>query len=154
MNKNNIHVLSRGVLIQQDHILLCKTTDLDVNFYFLPGGHIKHNESSQEAVLREFIEETGSKCQIKRFLGCLEYRFEPGHNSICHNHEYNFVFEVESETLKINYEIPQQEKHIELKWISLTKLSELDFRPKPFKDLLPQWLNSNIRTNIFTTVMT
>ena len=136
----NIHVLSRAVIIDQDHILLCKTLDLQINFYFLPGGHVEHGESVCEAVLRELKEESGAECAIKRFLGCIEYSFEPGHNSICHNHEYNFIFEVESASLKIHRVIPRIEDHIELMWIPLTKISELDFRAAPFKTLILGWL--------------
>ena len=140
-NKNNIHVLSRAVIIDQNHILLCKTLDLEENFYFLPGGHVEHGESVQISLLRELVEETGSEVRIKRFLGCLEYSFEFGANSICHNHEYNFIFEVESDSLKIQNKIPQLEKHIELIWIPLLKITEIDFRAEPLKKLIPEWLN-------------
>lgn len=140
-NKNNIHVLSRAVIIDQNHILLCKTLDLEENFYFLPGGHVEHGESVEISLLRELVEETGSEGKIKRFLGCLEYSFEPGANSICHNHEYNFIFEVESDNLKIQNSIPQLEKHIELVWIPLLKITEIDFRAEPLKKLIPEWLN-------------
>lgn len=103
-------------------------------------------------VLRELEEETGAKCIIKRFLGCLEYSFEPGHNSICHNHEYNFIFELESEYLKLETVIPQLESHIELAWIPLSKLSEIDFRAEPLKKWIPQWLQSP-HSNVFESVM-
>ena len=33
-NKNNIHVLSRAVIIDCEYILRCKTLDLEENFYF------------------------------------------------------------------------------------------------------------------------
>lgn len=140
-NKNNIHVLSRAVIIDQNHILLCKTLDLEKNFYFLPGGHVEHGESVEISLLRELVEETGSEVRIKRFLGCLEYSFEPGANSICHNHEYNFIFEVESDNLKLQNKIPQLEKHIELVWIPLLKIADIDFRAEPLKRLIPEWLN-------------
>ena len=140
-NKNNIHVLSRAVIIDQNHILLCKTLDLEENFYFLPGGHVEHGESAQISLLRELVEETGSSGKIKRFLGCLEYSFELGTNSICHNHEYNFIFEVESDSLKIQNPIHQLEKHIELIWIPLLKITEIDFRAEPLNKLIPEWLN-------------
>lgn len=94
--------MSRGVIIDQDNILLCRTLDLPISFYFLPGGHVEHAESVEISLLRELMEETGAHCKIKIFLGCLEYSFEPGHSSICHNHEYNFIFESESETLMID----------------------------------------------------
>lgn len=148
---NNIHVLSRAVIIDQDHILLCETLDLPIAFYFLPGGHIEHGESVEKAVLRELHEETGVECNITRFLGCLEHSFEPSHNSICHNHEYNFVFEASSKKLKSNVEIPQIEPHIKLVWVALKKLQEIDLRPKPLQLLIPQWLNSS--SNLLSSVM-
>ncbi len=141
IHKNHIHVLSRAVIINQSHILLCKTVDFPVNFYFLPGGHIEHGECAEAAVRREILEESGSKCTIKRFLGCLEYSFDPGHNSICHNHEYNFIFEVESNVLKSHITIPQLEDHIQLVWVSLSNIAKLDFRPEPLKALIPKWLD-------------
>jgi 8-oxo-dGTP diphosphatase len=152
MNKNNIHVLSRGVIIDQDHILLCKTLDLPISFYFLPGGHVEHGESVCGALLRELKEETGTDCKIKRFLGCLEYSFEPGHSSICHNHEYNFIFEAESESLKSHHKIPQLEKHIELIWVPLHQLSEIDFRAEPLRELVPHWLKTPT-SDVFRSVM-
>lgn len=139
MNKN-IHVLSRAVILDHDHILLCKTLDLAQGFYFLPGGHVEHGESAESAVLRELLEESGALCSIKRFLGCLEYSFEPGHSSICHNHEYNFIFEVVSDTLKISHDIPELEDHIKLVWIPMLKLSDIDFRAEPLRLLVPKWL--------------
>ncbi|MES2252864.1 MAG: NUDIX domain-containing protein [Pseudomonadota bacterium] len=142
MTQNNIHVLSRAVVIDQDYILLCKTIDCPINFYFLPGGHIEHKESAQNAILRELMEEAGAAGTIKRFLGCLEHSFEPGHSSICHNHEYNFIFEVESSTLKKHISIPKREKHIDVLWMPIEELSFIDFRPEPLKEILPLWIGS------------
>jgi len=150
--KNNIHVLSRGVIIDQDHILLCKTLDLPISFYFLPGGHVEHGESVETSLLRELMEETGAHCKIKRFLGCLEYGFEADHSSICHDHEYNFIFEAQSDALKSNHKIPQLEAHIELLWMPLNQLSEIDFRAEPLRDLIPKWLESHTN-NSFRSVM-
>lgn len=139
-NKDKIHALSRAVIIDQHHILLCKTLDLSINFYFLPGGHIEHGESAHNAVLRELLEECGIECKIKKFLGILEYSFVPGHSSICHNHEYNFFFEVESDYLKFGDEIKTLEDHIEILWVPLVKINEIDFRPEPLRKLIPEWL--------------
>jgi 8-oxo-dGTP diphosphatase len=141
-NNNNIHVLSRAVIIDQGHILLCQTVDLPIAFYFLPGGHIEHSESAEAALLREITEESGAKCYIKRFLGCLEHSFEPGHNSICHNHEYNFIFEVESSMLKLGIKIPQMESHIKLVWIPLNTMNIIDFRPEYLREILVEWIDS------------
>lgn len=151
-HKNNIHVLARAVVLDQEHILLCKTRDLPISFYFLPGGHIEHGESAEAAVLRELLEESGTQCRIKRFLGCLEHSFEPGHNSICHNHEYNFFFEAESDLLKIQNPLARMEDHIELVWLPLHEINSIDFRPEPLKTLLPEWLKSP-KNNAFQSMM-
>ena len=140
---DKIHVLSRAAIIHDDKILLCKTLDLEISFYFLPGGHIEYGESAENCCLRELREEIGSECTIKRFLGALEYRFEPGHSSICHNHEYSFIFEAESELLKSDKKIACPEKHIELVWMPISSLQEIDFRAEPLRKLLPQWLKGN-----------
>ena len=142
-NKNNIHALSRAVVIDQNYILLCQTLDLPISFYFLPGGHIEHGESAENAVLRELLEESGAQARIKRFLGCLEHSFEPEHNSICHNHEYNFIFEAEAGGLKKHMDIPQLEEHIKLIWMPLSELGNIDLRAQPLKKLIPEWLESN-----------
>ena len=133
-------------------IKFCSANDLPISFYFLPGGHVEHGESVETSLLRELMEETGAECKIKRFLGCLEYSFEPGHSSICHNHEYNFIFEAESESLKSNHKIPQLETHIELIWVPLHQLSEIDFRAKPLRELVPQWLKYQA-SDVFRSVM-
>ena len=150
--KNHIHVLSRGVILDAGHILLCKTLDIPVNFYFLPGGHVEHGESAEDSVLRELQEEGGVVCTVKRFLGCLEHSFEPGHNSICHNHEYNLVFELASEGINASTPIPQCEENIALTWVPLSSLNEIDFRPEPLKTILPEWLASPVNM-AFRSVM-
>lgn len=142
-SQDKIHVLSRAAIIHDDKILLCKTLDLEISFYFLPGGHIEHGESAEDSLLRELKEETSADCKIKRFLGCLEYSFEPSHSSICHNHEYNFIFEAESELLKSDKKITCPEKHIELIWMPISSLQEIDFRAEPLRKLLPLWLSGN-----------
>ena len=141
MYKDSIHVLTRAVIIDQDNILLCKTLDLPVSFYFLPGGHVEHGESASSALIRELSEETGTRnVEIKRFLGVLEHSFESGFSSICHNHEYNLIFEVASEKLKINSKILQIEDHIQILWMPVKNIINIDFRPEPLKNLILKWL--------------
>lgn len=147
---DEIHVLSRAVVVHNNKILLCKTLDLDVNFYFLPGGHVEHGESAEECCLRELKEEAGVEGKIEKFLGCLEYSFEPGHSSICHNHEYNFIFEVHSNELKSDKKIICPEKHIELIWMAVSCLQEIDFRAEPLRKLLPLWLSGDLENTFMS----
>ncbi|PCI75542.1 DNA mismatch repair protein MutT [Candidatus Aerophobetes bacterium] len=152
-SRDKIHVLSRAVIVDRGQILLCKTRSLKTNFYFLPGGHIENGESVRSSLIRELKEETGFECTIKRFLGCLEYSFVPGHSSICHNHEYNFIFEAESSALTSNETMVCEEDNIELMWKPLDQLSKLDFRAEPLQKLIPHWLAKKEDSDIFASEM-
>ena len=141
-NKDKIHVITRAVIVDQGHLLLCKTADLPNPFFYLPGGHIEHSESAEQAILRELSEELGSPCTLKRFLGCLEYQFDPGYSSACHNHEYTLIFEAKS-TITLSDKLPKVENHIELHWFPIEDLEKIDFRAPPLAKLIPKWLNSD-----------
>lgn len=145
MSSFNIHVQSRAVIIQQNHTLLCKTTGLSQNFYFLPGGHIEHGESARNALTRELFEEIGFPFKIERFLGCLEYSFDPKvtTHAKCHTHDYTFIFEASCDLLSPDKLLKQIEDHIEITWLPL-KLEQIDLRPEPLKTLIPKWLELNM----------
>ena len=154
MYKDSIHVLTRAVVIDQDNILLCKTLDLPINFYFLPGGHVEHSESAASALIRELSEETGARnVQIKRFLGILEHSFELGFSSICHNHEYNLIFGVESEKLKIDSKISQVEDHIQILWMPVKEIINIDFRPEPLKNLILKWRELDYNDSFYSSML-
>jgi 8-oxo-dGTP diphosphatase len=144
---NTLHVQTRAVLIKEEHILLCKTTGLDPDFYFLPGGHIEPGESAVNALRRELKEEVGFDFEIGRFLGCLEYSFDPGvmKHAKCHTHEYNFIFEASSSRLTSPHTpLKQVENHIEILWHPLPDLNRIDLRPELLKVLIPQWLKLDL----------
>jgi ADP-ribose pyrophosphatase YjhB (NUDIX family) len=147
--KNEIHVQARALIIKDEHILLCKTTGLEENFYFLPGGHIEHWEGARTALQRELLEETGVNFHICRFLGCLEYSFDPAKttHAKCHTHEYDFIFEATNGLLgEPGHMLSEVEGHIKLAFVPLAQLDEIDLRPKPLKDILPKWLEDNMDT--------
>ena len=141
MSKNNTHVLARAVIIDEGQILLFKTLDMHKNFYFLPGGHVEHGESTKVALHREMIEETACEINIIRFLGCLENIFENSESCKCHNHEYSFIFQAESNDLKVHVPLKQLDARMELLWLPLTQLGDMIFKAEALKALIPQWLD-------------
>jgi 8-oxo-dGTP diphosphatase len=144
---NTIHVQARAVIIIDQHILLCKTVGLDHNFYFLPGGHVEHHESAKKAMERELLEEIGFQFEITRFLGCLEYSFDPKEkmHAKCHTHEYNLIFEAHSDLLTDPHvPLMQLEQHIETAWVAMDQLADIDVRPEPLVELIPKWLGSDL----------
>lgn len=118
---SKIHLLSRAVIIQDNHLLLAYAPrrepkhyyELNVPFYYLPGGHIEFNEATEAAVLREIYEETGFDSYIEGFLGILEHRWSfPGDEVCCHTHEINFIFKINLKKVNGLTTISPKENHV------------------------------------------
>jgi 8-oxo-dGTP pyrophosphatase MutT (NUDIX family) len=158
---NNIHVLSRAVVIDDEHILLAYDPrvkpfhyyELNKKFYYLPGGHIEFKESAERSVIREIEEETGYKSTIEYFLGCLEHAWHfTGDEICCHTHEINLIFKVNIPRLKAGTHIIQREEHVAFDWININNLQEIDLRPEPLKKLIPGWLNAQATKSFQSTI--
>ena len=157
----SIHVLSRAVIICEDHILLAydpRTNphhyyELNVPLYYLPGGHIEWQESAQAAVVREIREEIGYSATVERFLGIVEHAWNfPGNTVCCHTHEINLIFNMDVPDLHLKSIIPQQEDHVAVCWIPLSDLMTIDLRPQALKTCLMEWLK-NKDSPIFQSTM-
>lgn len=156
MSKNNIHVLSRGVIVDQNHILLAYDPrdhpnhyyELNTCFYYLPGGHIDFQECAFNALIREIKEETGFEAEVENFLGIIEHAWNfPGDEVCCHTHEINLIFKLNIAELKFGDTVPQKEEHVAFEWVAIETLREVDLRPLPLKSALAKWLegaNDNI----------
>jgi ADP-ribose pyrophosphatase YjhB (NUDIX family) len=156
MNKKNIHVLSRGVIIDQDHILLAYDPrtppdhyyELNTFFYYLPGGHVDFQESAHKALVREIKEETGFEATIEKFLGLIENAWHfPGDEVCCHTHEINLIFKLTVMGLKFRDAVPQKEEHVAFEWIPISSLEETDLRPLLLKSALPKWFEELLSSN-------
>jgi 8-oxo-dGTP diphosphatase len=149
MNNNNIHVLSRGIIVDQGHILLAYDPrpqpyhyyELNRDFYYLPGGHIDVQESARTALIREIKEETGLDAEIEQFLGIIEHAWSfPGDEICCHTHEINMMFKICITGLSLGDTVPQKEDHIAFQWMPLAHVQAIDVRPLPLLSALPHWL--------------
>ena len=127
----SIELISRGVIISEGKILLCKGKTTD-NYYF-PGGHVEFNEDSAEALRREIKEETGAEITTTRFIGALENQFTQSGEE---KHELNIVFEANL----TSPEIKNLEDHIESAWISLEEYKETFILPVSLKEKVTQWM--------------
>lgn len=147
-----IHVLSRALILHETHLLLAYDPreepkhyyELNVPFYYLPGGHIEFKESAEEAVLREIYEETGHDATIERFLGTLEHSWQfLGDEVCCHTHEVNLIFQVNLKGIKHGVDITQKEAHVAFKWIPLNQMNTINLRPEILKNVIPQWVSGD-----------
>lgn len=148
-----IHVLSRGVITHEDHILLAYDPqekpfhyyEPGSTFYYLPGGHIDHKESATNALLREIEEETGYvDAHIEGFLGVIEHTWAfDGDDVCCHTHELNLIFKVYVPRMTHLKDIAQIEDHVAFHWVPLINLETIDLRPHTLKTLLQKWLSTS-----------
>lgn len=124
---NNVYVNLRvGALIYHNGmILLCRLQKHE--WWFLPGGRIKTNESSTTALQRELQEEIGTDFQIIRPAICSENFFELNGRSF---HELCTYYEVQWFG---GTDLPQQAEEIFM-WVDPKHLAPIDLRPAFLKN--------------------
>lgn len=63
-----VHLGVRGIVVDDGHVLLVRTTYGDQLWDF-PGGHVQRGESAEDAVAREVREETGVQVRAATLIG-------------------------------------------------------------------------------------
>ncbi len=124
-----------GIVVKDNQILLVNKN----NQYSLVGGGIEKNETLEDCLKREFLEESGSTIKSAKPLVCIDcfwlaagkYPMESKAN----------IFEVDIDLL--NQTSPTEEGHI-IEWIDLDKA--MDLLPLPYlKEALNFYFTHNIQ---------
>ena len=118
-------------LIKKDDKYLLETSP-DIDYYTFIGGRCNLYESSKDAVIREFKEETGIPTKCIREVGMIENFFTSNFNGKKY-HEILVIYELEFENDEDYY---KEIKNIEgkdeiIKWISKDDFASLKLLPKP-----------------------
>jgi len=118
-----------GVLIEGGKVLLSKQWD----GYDLPGGGINIHETIEEALKREFFEETGIKVELISPLHCETSFFYPNYSEKNKCQYWNcpliyfLVRKTGGEISKNNFD-EEEKKYADLpEWIKIEKIGELKF---------------------------
>ncbi len=122
---HGIEVISRGVCIVDEHLLLCHGRGHD-NTY-LPGGHIEKGESAAAALVREMREELGITAEVRRFLGAVENQFEQKGRQV---DEINLLFELEIPGLEPGRYVPVAEDWLDFRWERVDNLDAASIEPR------------------------
>ena len=70
MKDKNCKLTVDGVIVKNGKILLIKRNRSPFkNWWALPGGFVEYGEKVEDAVIREVLEETGLKVEIKNLFG-------------------------------------------------------------------------------------
>lgn len=104
------------------------------NFWNLIGGKPFIGEITEEALVREYLEETSLEVKVGNLMCTLENIFCVG--EVLH-HEIVFIYNVRfSNNIDVSIDIVSKEEDIILKWFSEEEIPNEDFLPTKVKDLL------------------
>lgn len=126
INGTVVSIRSCGIISNDDKILLHRKKCDD--FYALVGGRVKTNESTIEAVKREYYEELNINVDVVKQLCCIENFFIYSGKK---HHELMFVY-----SLKTNDKIPNESFIIEdnvFCWFDKNDYRNIKIKPNIFK---------------------
>ncbi len=122
---NKLRIRACGICIENNKILLVKHHSLGKGgiLWAPPGGGMMFGETAEDALKREFIEETGLTISVEKFLCVNEYLTPP-----LHAIELFFIVKIIDGTLQIGVD-PELHKDrqiiTQVDWLSFDALTEL-----------------------------
>lgn len=121
--KNNWGLTVRGICEHNDEILLLKIrsrSSHDSNKWEIPGGKIKRGEFFDEALKREYLEETGLEIFIMDLYNTIQNNY-----TACKSGEeiksIQLIMKVTSKTKEVTI----SEEHDEYRWFSKDEVKQL-----------------------------
>ena|SRR3989338_6765802 len=117
-----------GALFQKGKLLVVKRTKERVlwpNLWEIPGGRVEGNESDEEALEREFLEETGIRAAIIKKYNEFYYKYA-GKDSV----ESDFIIQADRFAVKID-----PNEHTEYRWVTEEQLKNLEISPDMRKSI-------------------
>jgi len=133
-----------GVLIENGKILLSKQWD----GYDFPGGGVNVDETLEEALKREFIEETGLEVEVGKVLSCGTSFFNPKYSQKNSGQYWNcpliyFLVKRIGGELSIDNCDENEVGYIDLpEWIELEKMRDLKIYSSIDIDVIKEVLNN------------
>ncbi|BEP17076.1 hypothetical protein PYJP_04280 [Pyrofollis japonicus] len=115
---------ARCIIIRDGKILLQLSKKGD--FYRLPGGRVKPEETIVQALERELREELGIEKIIDPELLFIVESFYRRHSGVVH--EIGFYFGCDKASIDFDKIVPK-ENHLRIEWVPLEKVNQHNLRP-------------------------
>ncbi len=130
-NDNHFHVGVYGILVIDRKVLMIKKSrGAYKGKYDLPGGKIEFGEETEEALRREFIEETGITIDSYKFLGYQEHfqDYKNDKGQARHLHHLGLYFRVSAQKQEIKSG-PDGHDSLGAEFIDTKKIKDLKVAP-------------------------
>ncbi len=131
-------ISSRGIIIDNQKILLIHRIKKSKEFYVLPGGKVEDNEMPIDTVIREVKEETNLNIEVDKLLWEHdEHVIDDKRNEIRKGH-YFLVKSFKGKLQLGGPELKQQSKDNKyiLEWVSINKLRDILMYPEEIKEMI------------------
>ncbi|OPA73786.1 NUDIX hydrolase [Paenibacillus selenitireducens] len=136
MLNQKYHVLARGVILSEGHILVAHCKGMDNTF--LPGGHVEFKEGIRATLSREIKEEFGQESTVQKYIGCVEADYETDDT---YHQEINHMFRVELSELNYPAEAVSNESHLEFYWIPIHEMERHNVLPAAVRDVIRRYID-------------
>jgi 8-oxo-dGTP diphosphatase len=131
-----------GAIILDDHLIALIERFREGNHYFVfPGGGIEENESQEDAVVREVLEETGLDVVVDRLIAEVHYQDEKQFYYLVQIVGGDFGSGKGKEMLGL---APPDWGTYRSVWKNISELSVLDGWPRPLFELVSRFPDEGI----------
>lgn len=124
-----------GVCIKNNKLLLCRKAGYD--YWIFPGGRALLGESTEEAILREYREETCANLKIGH-LSAIAENFFTLDGKTCHQFLFFYVLKDENGGLELfEGERPVADnEHEVFRWFDISELDSIEIQPHCCREML------------------
>ena len=109
-------------------------------FWSYPGGHVVLGETTDDAVLREVLEETKIECEIEKLLGTVQLFFKREDGNPFHEIGFYYLLKPKTNMEPIDFSFEENDngkiRHHDFKWVDIEELKSMDVRPHAIKNVL------------------
>ena len=125
---------AKAIIIEEGKVLLIKNKGNGI-YYTFPGGGQEHNESLEEALKRECLEEIGAEVEVMDLLYITEYMADRHQESIHETgfHQMDLFF---SCVLVSGFKqaVEMDDTQVGFEWIDLNQINEITLYPLAIRD--------------------
>ena len=131
-----------GILTHENKILFVKSAI--GNYYYMIGGGVHLNETSETCIEREILEEAGISASVDHLAVVCENFFKGVGGKIdklnCHTIEFYFLMNIDDNLDSIKNRTDEGE---ELVWLTIEEIMQNEIKPKFISERIVDIVNGN-----------